>query len=685
MEPTTLCPACLALLRDPVLLKCGHNMCRECANTLGQANLGVEKLSDVPRRDKKIPGAVINCPMCGTPTPLNGVVDNVALRNFLDSIRPTLERSGSSSAAASAASSSDEPDVAPICGFCKLPATKFCRMCGALCEEHSAMLHVQGPFAEHQLHSTPVPMFVSVEEAKDVEAMSVVNGIPAAEIAIPLCGEHNRPLKLYCMQCDKIICSHCASYGEHKGHKTEYLSRTFSSDNGSMEELCKKVEETMKEVEAVAPSFSVESSESEKEKSIAKLHEIYASLKEYLRVSEKNSLDEVDAVFRQFDDEVRQRIISCHEIEREANSVLASTERVAVVSDLTKYLLYQSLLNLNKELKRLSTLKVPELKAIVKIEPQTGIEQKMRVCTLRNHLQAGDRALVFFELNKQHILDTFSVSSDVAFTMPAVNGGSVYVPERNLIVSNSDETKHGRSVLFTTFRNTTTVSKDLKHDIISFRCGGMYPAFDGHDYVYFFQNGEGANNKFGRLDLNTRSFEMLASIPNGSFLPHTSAAANPQHVYAMDNKMGIWDYCVDLDTWTDTHIRLDQPARLFFDPVDLDTIVAFCGEEEGIYSVDVEAGTKEKISSPPKPFSLRTNRDAFLARISHEQFLMFAFLSDGWYLFDSADKSWSKFENWDNPAKDSSSFFIEPATRIAFYAVSGGRNLHMVELSGVRV
>jgi len=122
---------------------------------------------------------------------------------------------------------------------------------------------------------------------------------------------------------------------------------------------------------------------------------------------------------------------------------------------------------------------------------------------------------------------------------------------------------------------------------------------------------------------------------------------------------------------------------LFFDPLDLDTIIAFCAEEEGVYSIDVEAGTKEKISSPPKPFSLKNNRDAFFARINPDQFFIFTYLSDAWYLFDSRDRSWSQFENWDKPAQNSASFFIEPTTRIAFYVAPGSSVLHMVELSGV--
>jgi len=291
--------------------------------------------------------------------------------------------------------------------------------------------------------------------------------------------------------------------------------------------------------------------------------------------------------------------------------------------------------------------------------------------------------LVFYEFNKEHIHDTFSVTSDVEFGQTSENGGSVYVPDRHLIVANSGELNNGRSIIFLTIDGKTSVSKEVKHNLVGFNCGGMYPAFDGHDHVYFFQSNEGSYNKFGRIDLNTRTFEMLAPLPAGSFLPHTSAAANPQHLYAMDNKMEIWDYCVDLDTWTNTHIRFEKPARLFFDPVDLDSIVAFCADDEGIYVVDIEAQTKEKISVPPKRFSLKNNRDAFLARISPEQFFIFTYLDDGWYLFDSADKSWTQFENWERPAQNSASFFIEPNTRIAFYVGPSPRVLFMVELSGI--
>jgi len=115
----------------------------------------------------------------------------------------------------------------------------------------------------------------------------------------------------------------------------------------------------------------------------------------------------------------------------------------------------------------------------------------------------------------------------------------------------------------------------------------------------------------------------------------------------------------------------------------LDTIVAFCSDDEGLFTIDIEAQTKEKITVPPKRFDLKNNRDAFLARIAPDQFLLFTFLDSAWYLFDSKDKSWSTFENWEKPAQNSASFFIEPNTRIAFYAGPNPSVLFMVELSGV--
>jgi len=668
-------------------------MCRECAKTLGKASLGVTELEDKDSRNRAPGKPIVSCPMCGSPTDYVEVVDNIPLRTFLESIRPTLEKSATAGAAAAAAAAPEaEPPAAAaaaattddtVCGFCKAPATKFCRMCGPLCEQHSGMLHVKGPFTGHTLYDTPVHVFATAEEAKAATIASQASGIPSAEIAVPLCPVHKRPLRLYCDDCSQVICSHCASYGKHRGHKSLYMTRAFNSSPDEMTALIGKVEDALRQVEEIAPRFSPASSEAEKAKSLAKLHEIYGSLKEYLQVSEKNTTDEVDAIFRQFEDEVSQHIISCREIEREAQTVLESCDRVAVDSDLTKYLLYRSLLTLDQQLKRLSHTEVPELKCVVSIVPDPSARGKMRVCTLRSHLQSGDRALVYYELNKEHIHDTFAVTSDVQFGFDSAEGGSVFIPELNMIISNSAEKNNGRTLLFTTIHNKESVSKETKSDAVAFRCGGMYPAFDGHDHVYFFQANEGSSNKFGRLDVNTRKFETLADLPAGSFLPHTSAAANPQHIYMMDNKMEIWDYCVDLDTWSNTHIRLEKPARLFFDPIDLDTIVAFCADEEGIYVIDVEAHTTTKLATPPKKFSLKNNRDAFFARVSPEQFFIFTYLDDGWYLFDSKDKSWSQFENWEKPASKSASFFIDPVTRIAFYVGPSSRVLYMVELSGV--
>mmetsp|Transcript_9643 Transcript_9643/g.16683 ORF Transcript_9643/g.16683 Transcript_9643/m.16683 type:complete len:581 (-) Transcript_9643:172-1914(-) len=213
------CPVCVDTFVNPVILKCSHNLCLTCAEQVysfrklqSLQRIEPQKSSQVNERATSSSSssadvaASIKCPVCSALTPLNpekGIKDlteNLVLRNVLQEI----------------ASGSRQ------CGCCsKSLAVKDCIECKAsFCSDCLDSWHTGAAFRGHQ---TTAMGTCKMKKSKT-------------------CGKHGEEMKIFCMDDQVLICSHCALFSAHKNHTCLPLSEAAESMKKSSEDLVWSVE-----------------------------------------------------------------------------------------------------------------------------------------------------------------------------------------------------------------------------------------------------------------------------------------------------------------------------------------------------------------------------------------------------------------------------------------------------------
>ncbi|XP_035673151.1 E3 ubiquitin-protein ligase TRIM56-like [Branchiostoma floridae] len=186
------CTICDDTFKNPKVLPCSHNFCRECLRVW----IGPEE-SDVNGRD------TFPCPRCRQPVPIpehgvDGLKDNIFLANLVKAVAAhTKGRHG-------------KDDI--LCTSCEegKPATSRCSECAEfLCESCES--------AHRHLRDTKGHTLFTFEELKAGKYDDVFRGRKA-----PPCSKHpGEIVKLYCRTCETPICFECASF-EHRDSRHNY-------------------------------------------------------------------------------------------------------------------------------------------------------------------------------------------------------------------------------------------------------------------------------------------------------------------------------------------------------------------------------------------------------------------------------------------------------------------------------
>ncbi|KAM4036990.1 E3 ubiquitin/ISG15 ligase TRIM25-like [Anomaloglossus baeobatrachus] len=199
-----LCSICLSIFKDPVMLRCGHNFCRDCIDRV---------------LDTQDESGVYYCPECREEFQERpALMRNLYLHNVAERFLITQK---------------EQEEITGICcTYCvdsPVPAFRFCLHCEAsLCEKH-LRAHSKSP--EHVLSDPST----SLEKRK--------------------CSVHKEPLQYYCTQDAICICVSCSLTGKHNGHKMESLDE--ASENKKMklrnvfQKLTTKREETEERVRSL--------------------------------------------------------------------------------------------------------------------------------------------------------------------------------------------------------------------------------------------------------------------------------------------------------------------------------------------------------------------------------------------------------------------------------------------------
>ncbi|XP_077327852.1 uncharacterized protein LOC143962514 [Lithobates pipiens] len=197
------CSICLNIYTDPIMLKCGHNFCRNCIDRVLDTQKGSGGYS---------------CPECrkrykGRPA----LQRNITLRNIVENLlsaQPLQEESG------------------VICTQCvdfPVPAVRSCLHCEvSLCDKH-LRVHKKSP--EHVLCDPTL----SMESRK--------------------CSVHKKILEYYCTEDETCICVSCSLAGEHRGHQVEMLDEASQKKKKTLRNVLQKLltkrEETEERVQSL--------------------------------------------------------------------------------------------------------------------------------------------------------------------------------------------------------------------------------------------------------------------------------------------------------------------------------------------------------------------------------------------------------------------------------------------------
>ncbi|XP_073468225.1 E3 ubiquitin/ISG15 ligase TRIM25-like [Aquarana catesbeiana] len=191
------CSVCLNIYTDPVILKCGHNFCRDCIDRV---------------LDTREESGGYSCPECKEEFQDRPALHrNITLQNIVENFLSTHP---------------DQEESGVFCTYCihtPVPAVISCLHCEAyLCDNH---LRVHSKSPEHVLCDPTT----SLENRK--------------------CSVHKKILEYYCTEDSTCICVSCRLDGEHRGHQVETLDEASEMKKKKLRNVLQKLMTEREEME----------------------------------------------------------------------------------------------------------------------------------------------------------------------------------------------------------------------------------------------------------------------------------------------------------------------------------------------------------------------------------------------------------------------------------------------------
>ena len=255
LEEEITCPVCQELFQEPKILPCCHYYCKRCILALVEA-AGTNR--------------PFLCPECRSDTVLpQSDPDKLPTAFFVNrmmDLRTKMEKAYGK--------------VKAHCEQCsESEAVAFCRQCAEfICKRCTEAHQKMKVFHRHRV--------TTLEELKT----SGFKQIPAEQPHPPTCKVHDEQMKLYCYDCDCLICRDCIVI-DHKEHKCEFVKKAapemkeklaqqlapLKRIQTSVSNALKAVESTKSDVESSGVTMAASI-----EKSFQKLHDIIEQRKREL-------------------------------------------------------------------------------------------------------------------------------------------------------------------------------------------------------------------------------------------------------------------------------------------------------------------------------------------------------------------------------------------------------------------
>ena len=188
LEREITCAVCCRHYQEAKLLPCNHYYCRTCIETLAKES-----------RRRPFP-----CPECRKDTTLpSGGVEQLQSAFFVERMKDVHCKMAKVAG-----------KVEATCECCSEgKAVAFCRQCtDFICAECVTQHRKMKQFAGHKV--------TTLEDLKKGGAKDV----PLKETPPPKCEEHDEPKKIFCLDCNRLVCRDCTVI-DHNGHSYNFLKK----------------------------------------------------------------------------------------------------------------------------------------------------------------------------------------------------------------------------------------------------------------------------------------------------------------------------------------------------------------------------------------------------------------------------------------------------------------------------
>ena len=265
LEDEITCPVCQEHFRDPKIFPCLHYYCKECVRQLAL------------RAGSSRPFA---CPECrrGTVLPQNDPdqLPTAFFVNRMKELRTKMEKA--------------QGKMEAVCEMCsRARAVAFCRQCtDFICNDCARMHGVMKVFSGHKV--------VTLQELKEGGAKA----IPLKEAPPSMCKDHDEQLKIYCFDCNHLICRDCVLY-DHAGHKSEFVKKSAPRYKRTLKESLVPLAKIQTNLSAATKEVEkVEREVSGQHKAVAgTIEQSFKQLYEILHKREKQLLDRASELKQQ--------------------------------------------------------------------------------------------------------------------------------------------------------------------------------------------------------------------------------------------------------------------------------------------------------------------------------------------------------------------------------------------------
>ena len=178
----------------------------------------------------------------------------------------------------------------PVCEMCsRAKAKAFCRQCTEFICHDCVKLHgVSKMFVGHKV--------VTLQELKEGGAKA----IPLKESPPPMCKDHDEQLKIYCFDCNHLICRDCVFSG-HAVHRFEFVKKSTPQYKKTLKESLAPLAKIQTNLSAATWEVEkVEREVSEQHKTVAgTVEQSFKQLYEILHKREKKLLDRASELKQQ--------------------------------------------------------------------------------------------------------------------------------------------------------------------------------------------------------------------------------------------------------------------------------------------------------------------------------------------------------------------------------------------------